>query len=109
MKRAENRKEITRKLLTEHYRRYPKLDIEDMFKYIFQSAFGCEHLVSDGDAVLSYIRREYEAVPGDAVRYTEPLDGDYSRVYLSHLNYGLSPDTLARIFCLSAKKEDGED
>ena len=34
------------------------------------------------------------------------FDGEYSRVHLSCLNGGLTPETLARIFCLSAKKEE---
>ena len=85
---------------------YPKWQVEDVFKYIFQSAFGCEHLVSDQEAVLAYIKREYEAVSKTAQPLVEPLDGAYSRVHLSCLNDGLTPETLARIFCLSAKKEE---
>ena len=48
----------TRALLLEHYRRYPKLGAEDVFKYLYQSSFGCEHLVSDEERVLCYIRHK---------------------------------------------------
>ena len=39
------------------------------------------------------------------IQKKEALCGEYSRIYLSCLNYGLKPETLARLFCLSSKKE----
>ena len=100
---------VTRAHLLRHYEAYPCLQAEDVFKFLFQSALGCEHLVSDEERALRYIKSEYETVPAtDEVRI-EPLDGAYSRVYLSFLKKGLSPTTLARLFCLSARKEpDGK-
>jgi len=95
--------------LMAHGRAYPKLQAEDIFKYLFQSVFGCEHLVSDESAVLGSILREYEAVAKEASPCTDRLDGKYSRVHLSWLNGSLTPETLAKLFCLSAKKEpDGK-
>lgn len=100
---------ITRKLLIKHYRTFPKLQVEDIFKYLFQSSFGCEHFVSSEEAALAYIKREYESLTEQLV-LTDKLDGAYSRVYLSALSDGLSPETLAKLFCLSAKKEpDGKE
>ena len=99
------RDEKTRQNLIQHYKSYPNLQAEDIFKYLFQSAFGCEHLVSNKDAVLNYIKREYETVSQDEPPKIEPLDGDYCRVYLSCLNYGLSPEELAELFCRSAQTE----
>ncbi len=99
----------TKKLLINHYRTYPKLQVEDIFKYLFQSAFGCEHLVASESRVLDYIRREYEAMSEQPI-LTDKLDGAYTRVYLSALSCGLSAETLAKLFCLSAKKEhDGKE
>ena len=92
-------------LLTSHFRTYPNLQVQDVFKFLFQSAFGCEHLVSDEEKVLSYIKTEYSALDEASVPRTDALDGDYSRAHLSWLNVGLSPATLARLFCLSATKE----
>ncbi len=91
----------TRTLLLEHYRKYPLLQAEDIFKYLFQSAFGCEHLVSDYAAALNYIKKERELL--ESLPTLDELDGDYTRVHISCLE----PETLARLFCLSAKKEDG--
>ena len=95
----------TRKMLIKHYKTHPEMQISDVFKYLFQSAFGCEHLVSNGQAALDYIIEEYSGTQKDAAPAVEPLDGEYSRVGLSYLNGGLKPETLARLFTLSAKKE----
>ena len=97
---------MTARCLGEHFQAYPQLQIEDAFKYLFQSAFGCEHLVSNQEAVLEYIKHEYETVSKTAPTLVEPLDGAYSRVHLSCLNEGLAPQTMARLFCLSAQKEE---
>ena len=99
----------TRELLIEHYRTYPKLQAEDIFKFIFQSALGCEHLISDEASACENISREYELIQNTQSPYVESLNGEYSRVNLCCLNAGLKPETLARMFALSAKKEpDGK-
>ena len=91
--------------LLKHYRKYPKLQIEDIFKYIYQSAFGCEHLVSDEKFAVDYIRREFSETEILKNTEIEALDGEYSRVPLSLLSEGMSAETLGKIFCLSSKKE----
>lgn len=109
MYKTTQRSERTRELLIKHYQTYPKLQTQDVFKYIFQSAFGCEHFVSSESGALDRIKREYEEVSKTDLPLTEPLDGEYSRVSLSWLNGALKPETLAKIFCLSAKNEpDGK-
>lgn len=99
----------TRELLLKHYKNFPNLQAEDLLKFLFQSVFGCEHLVSDENTALQYIKQEHSEISETALPFTEPLDGNYSRVYLSWLNKGLSPEILTRLFCLSAKEEpDGK-
>ena len=95
----------TRALLTEHYLKYPKLEIRDIFKYLYQSSFGCEHLVSSEEDAVLYIEKEYAEAKKTDAPSEDKLDGEYSRVHLSHLNGGLSPKTLAKIFCLSSQNE----
>ena len=97
------RSESTRGALILHFQRYPKMQIEDFFKYIYQSAFGCEHLVSSLGDAIDRIKKEYSAREIDSGIYTEPLDGEYSRVYLSCLGAGMASETLAKIFCASAE------
>ena len=100
------RSEITRKLLLEQYRKYPKMQIADVFKYLFQSVFGCGHMVADERAAEDYIKRELadcQSTDDEA----EELDGGYFRAPLALLKKGMSEKTLARIFCLSAEKAHG--
>lgn len=108
------RSEKTRKLLIEHCQMYPLLQIQDIFKYLYQSSFGCEHMISSSDFVIDYIRKEWEENRGKDKMFIDTLDGDYSRVHLNFLSHGLSAETLGRIFVASAKseingKEDLED
>ncbi|MBQ8497956.1 MAG: hypothetical protein IJ489_10960 [Clostridia bacterium] len=98
--------EKTRELLIGHYRQYPKLQIADIFKYLHQSTFGCEHMVSSLENAIAYIRKEYETVTEINVPLIEALDGAYSRVHLSCLQDGLTAETLGKYFFLSSKKEE---
>ena len=99
MKHSEN----TRQQLITHYRAYPHLQIQDLFKYLHQSAFGCEHLVSSPAAAAQRITAEYgDGLTSAAV---EPLDGDYSRVPISHMGGGLTAATFGRLFAASSRAE----
>ena len=96
----------TRKLLTEHCQMYPQMQILDVFKFLHQSSFGCEHLVSSLETATEYITKEYESVDCKGESAIVPLDGEYSRVPLSYLSQGLSVDTFGKLFVVSAKKEE---
>ena len=96
--------EKTRKLLIACFQRYPQSEIRDLFKFLHQSAFGCEHLASSLEAAEKSIQSESETMRSGQKRPIEPLDGDYSRVPLCCCERGLSADTLAKLLIASAKK-----
>lgn len=96
------RSEETVECLLRHCEAYPLLETEDVFKFLHQSTLGCEHLVASAEAAAEYIRREAEQLPRGASAAIERLDGNFCRVPLSFLREGLSSDTLARLFFLSA-------
>ncbi len=98
--------ERTRELLITHYKTYPKMQIQDLFKFLFQSSFGCEHMISSLENITNYISREYETISHDCPPVAEALNGEYYRVHLSCLNDGLSVNTLGHLFFLSAKREE---
>ncbi len=99
----------TRQRLAEHYKNYPKLQIQDVFKFLHQSALGCEHIVSSLEKATEYIKEEYGRGVAENNIFVEKLDGDYSRVYLSCMDYGVSAEALGEMLFLSAKKEiDGQ-
>ncbi len=99
------RNQRTRKLLIEHYTRYPKLQIQDILKFIFQSSFGCNHMLSSLEFVTDCIKKEATNLKQHNNVLVEQLDGYYSRVNLSYLEKGLSAETLGKLFYVSAKKE----
>lgn len=95
----------TIKHLKEHFARYPHLKIEDIFKFLHQSAFGPEHLLSSPEVATARIRGEAEVMKEADRPLSEALDGSYARVHLSALTNGLSPETLGKLFYLSAVHE----
>ncbi len=108
--------EKTRALLTGHFKKYPLLELRDLFKYLYQSAFGCEHMAPSPETAAEYIRRENDATsdisdnepPKEAL--IDRLDGGFSRVHLVCLKLGIDAETLGRFFCLSAGAQtNGKD
>lgn len=97
--------ESTRNLLIKHCQQYPLLQIRDIFKFIYQSSFGCEHMVSSLENATDYIRKESQYCSEKNENLIDVLDGAYSRVHLSYLKRGLSTQTLGKLFFISAKKE----
>lgn len=101
--------EKTRQRLREHYKLYPELQIQDIFKFLHQSALGCEHIVSSLEKATQYIKDEYGRGITENKIFVEKLDGDYSRVHLACMDYGISAEALGEMLFLSAKKEiDGQ-
>ncbi len=100
-----NTPEQTRQRLVDHYQKYPLLQIQDLFKFLHQSSFGCEHAVPSAAAACTGVKEEYALLSHNTIPVIEPLDGAYSRVPLSYLNGGLRAETLGRLFFLSAKEE----
>ena len=100
--------EKTRAAILEHCHTYPKIQIEDVFKFLHQSTFGCEHMVSDCNAAVLYVEREFGRCDASCTDAVEALDGDYSRVHLGVIRNGISPKTLGALFCESAKCEKAD-
>lgn len=101
-----NSNQKTKERIINHYKLYPNLQIQDLFKFIYQSSFGCEHLVSSLDKAKNYIDNEYNNMYKISDAIIEKLDGNYSRVPLTYIDKGLSIDTFAKLFYYSAKKEN---
>lgn len=95
--------------LAAHACRYPALLPQDVFKFLYQAAFGCEHLLSSPEGAEEAIGKEVAALNPLGEPLIEPLSERYARVHLSYLFTGLSQKTLASLFFLSAKDEKGEE
>ncbi len=85
--------------LKEHARAHPKMAPEDVFKFLYQGVFGCEHLLADPESVIRRIQKEEKSLARRECR-AEPLSAFYCRVPLGWL----APKTLGSLFCRSANE-----
>ena len=97
----------TEQFLLEQYIGHPASQLQDLRKALYQSVFGCGHLITDTSAAAEGIRRE-TAEAGPCSREIEALDGPWSRVQLGVLADGLTPETLSRMFARSAAMSHGD-
>ena len=100
-----NQNEKTARLICKHFKAHPKIEIPDLFKFLYQSAFGCEHMCGNTDNVLAFLKQEISNAPPTKCPDIAELDGEYFRLSTEYINKGLSPKTLAKLFILSAKTE----
>lgn len=93
----------------DYYRENTCLEISDLFKFLYQSCFGCEHLVSNYDDALKRILAEAKLSELDDLPDVEYLDGEYCRVHLKALKSRDSLEGLCRTFVDSSKRHtEGE-
>lgn len=101
---------MTETELVSYCRENAGLAIQDVFKFLHQSCFGPEHLVTDEARALAFVKAEAEHAEEDVLPETEALGTDYIRLHLKVTGRGLSAQTLTRLFLLSSKKrEDGAE
>lgn len=94
-------------------RRYPKANVQDLVKAMYQSEFGCGHFVDENGPGMDYLLKELSecgnAECGCEPLFVEPLGDDYVRVHVDQLAAnGLAPQTLFKLFVLSAKQPSGD-
>lgn len=98
----------TEAYLLDQCARYPALRPADLLKALHQGVFGCGHFAADEAAGLRRLREELAALPPDAAGDVEPLDGPFCRLHLGYpARTGLAPETLLRVFALSAEAPHG--
>ena len=100
-----NKNKDTARLICEHFKAHPMAQINDLFKFLYQGAFGCEHMCGNTDNVLTFLKQEISNATATKSPDIVELDGEYFRLSTEYINKGLSPKTLAKLFILSAKTE----
>lgn len=94
----------------DYYRDNSNLEIVDLFKFLYQSCFGCEHLVSNYDDALCKIMLEAEHSEQDDLPNIELLDGNYCRLHLKLFTNKDSKEKLCLAFINSAQiQPDGKE
>ena len=103
-------------ILSEHLKRYPLMQPQDVVKLLYQSEFGPGHMVTDRDACLKWLKEEYDdlstesgdlSVPG--IQQTEDIGSGFARINLAALDTdALSLEELADWFIRSANCASGD-
>ena len=93
------------KIIQEHRERYPRMEPQDYGKLAYQSEFGPEHLVQDGEFVLRYLEQERAELSEHCPAVPpEPIGNGLCRVYLSN---DTDLPTLGEAFFRSAQEHKG--
>ena len=101
-------------LLAQQCAHWPGLAAQDLVKALYQASLGCGHFVPDEARAAAYLREEIASMTEgeNGAPRVEPVGPRFCRVHLSpYRESGASPDTLARLFALSAHAdvEGGQD
>ncbi len=93
----------TIELLRLHSELYPLMEPRDAVKLLYQSEFGCGHMVPDPDRARAFLKAEWENTERDALhRPLDELGGGFVRVHLQPIPDLARLDALAEAFILSA-------
>lgn len=90
--------------------RYPAAQLTDLLKALYQSVMGCGHFAPEESRARAYLLEELHALSPAAedAPLLEEL-GQYSRAHLAPCQgAGVQPETLLRLFLLSAGAETSE-
>ena len=95
----------TRKFLLDCAENFPKAQIVDYVKHLYQSEFGGEHMISDEGASLRYLKEEMEHMTEKQRKkpYFFPLCGQFCRMNLSSGKV-ISPEMMNRLFVVSSQR-----
>lgn len=96
--------------LSEHLRRYPSMQVQDVCKLCYQAAYGARHLLRDPEKAYLSLRREFDATPPDAtLALSEPICAQYSRINIAAWKAaGRTAEQLFDLICSEAKTTDIE-
>ena len=89
--------------ILEYCRANPDLEIQDLFKFLYQACLGCGHLAADPGTVARRLCEELPTARRDDLPAVEPLGAVYCRVHLKTLTSDRALEALCRAFIRSAQ------
>ncbi len=100
-----------RRILSDQLLRYPRLELQDLYKLIHQAAKGSEHAVKDVAAARNWLEHELNGLgkgPEEPVVDTISPDGRIVRINLRpYIAAGGDPSALLTAFIRTAKEFQG--
>jgi hypothetical protein len=101
------------RILVHHVARYPRLEVQDLYKLIFQASFGSEHAVADCEAARGGLEREIRALlHGSDEPLVDPIAPDGRLVRINLRPYLAARGDLAallRAFVRTARQYHGAE
>ena len=95
-------------IILKHLASYPRMQLQDIAKLLYQSEFGGGHMIADAKKSLGCIRSEFESLkdsPHSPI--IETIGDGMCRIYLSCLNHGMTAEVLNEIFVQCANHKEG--
>ena len=91
------------KIIQKHTALYPKMQLKDVAKLLYQSEFGGGHMIQNEAACLDFLCREYAATVQTSTPLLEEIGSGMVRVYLAGLDSAGYPiEQLGQDFIRSA-------
>ncbi len=98
-------------ILVDHYRRYPRLQLADLYKLLHQASMGSEHAISDEAGARAWLERELATMgdgPEDPLIDAISPSGEIVRVHLRpYVAAGHNPERLLDAFLRTAREVRG--
>ena len=93
-------------IVKQHFNLHPEEQLSDIVKLLFQRSFGAEHMINNPDASLERLINELDGIDyNEETPLYEDIGGDFARINLAAVKGKLKPETVNRIFVLSANGE----
>lgn len=103
--------ETFRRIIEDQCRRYPRLQLVDLYKLLYQASVGSEHAVSNEEAVRTWLERELATMgPGPSEPLVDPISpsGEIVRVHLRpYVEAGRDSEELLEAFLRTAREVQG--
>jgi hypothetical protein len=98
-------------ILNDHLTRYPRMQVQDLYKLLHQAAMGSEHVFSDESEVRKWLEDELDSMgdgPEEPLLDTISQDGQISRLHLRPcLRVGIDPQVILTTFLHTAEEWRG--
>jgi hypothetical protein len=100
-----------RKIISDQLTRYPKMEVQDIYKLIHQGAMGSEHVVDDFASAQTWLEKEIANMqPGPDEPVVDPISihGEIVRINLRpYIKAGGNQSTLLNAFMKTVKEYKG--
>lgn len=95
------------KIINLHLSMYPKMMPQDIIKLLYQNEFGPEHMISNSNDSLEYLRKEVEELDSDEEELFVDIGNDLCRLNLSKAIQKYSLEEINEMFIRSGQATVG--